>query len=182
MPTTTSDTEPGHAPAAARPSRACRAAALTAAAAVAAAGTATWFGLRYRDLDADRGAREEARSAACAYGAVLADYDADRLDAYFAAVLDRATGDWRTEFDTTSRDLRDVLTQGRVVSRAGAVECAVGEGDRDSATAIVVIDQTIAGAGTGGTPRQGRLTVTLSLEREGGRWLVNRVRSPLPDR
>ncbi|MFE2996755.1 hypothetical protein ACFXG4_17270 [Nocardia sp. NPDC059246] len=124
-------------------------------------------------------AQEQARAAACKYAPLLATYDAKNLDAYFTAVLDGATGDWRKQFDSTSKDLRDVLTQGQVVSKATDVQCAVRTADRDSAQAIVVIGQTITSLGTQGKPAPGQLSMVMRLERSGDRWLVNKVNSPL---
>ncbi|MGW3542268.1 hypothetical protein ACWDNI_17230 [Nocardia niigatensis] len=124
-------------------------------------------------------AQEQAQAAACKYAPLLATYDAKNLDAYFTGVLDGATGDWRKQFDSTSKDLRDVLTQGQVVSKATDVQCAVRNADRNSAEAIVVIGQTITSLGTQGKPAPGQLSMVMRLERSGDRWLVNRVNSPL---
>lgn len=124
-------------------------------------------------------AQQQAQAAACKYAPLLATYDAKNLDAYFTAVLDGATGDWRKQFDSTSKDLREVLSQGQVVSKATDVQCAVRNADRDSAEAIVVIGQTITSLGTQGKPAPGQLSMVMRLERSGDRWLVNKVNSPL---
>ncbi|MBL1075541.1 hypothetical protein JK358_14165 [Nocardia sp. 2] len=124
-------------------------------------------------------AREEARTAACTYAPLLATYDAKNLDAYFTAVLEGATGDWRTQFDSTSRDLREVLTQGQVVSQATDVQCGIRTADATSAEAIVVIGQTITSLGTQNKPSPGQLSMVMRLEKQGDRWLVNRVNSPM---
>ncbi|MEU6560669.1 hypothetical protein [Nocardia nova] len=151
---------------------------LVATTALAGTTTAVVFGMKYHRADARDDAREAARRAACAYGPILATYDSKRIDAYFAAVLDRATGAWRQEFDSTSRDLRDVLTQGQVVSEAGTVRCAIESSGDDSAEGILVIDQSISSVGTQGQPRHGQLAITLSLQKDGNRWLVSKVDSP----
>ncbi|MEV6218746.1 hypothetical protein [Nocardia sp. NPDC051833] len=138
-----------------------------------------YFGWQHhRAGELDR-ARTEARAAACAYGSVLSTYNATDLDAYFAAVLDRATGAWKQEFESTSADLREVLVQGRVQSTAGTVDCAIATSDTESAEAIVVVDQSIASVGTQQQPRRGQLSITLSLTKSGDRWLTSKVSSPL---
>ncbi|MGW4246557.1 hypothetical protein [Nocardia sp. NPDC004722] len=124
-------------------------------------------------------AQQQAQAAACKYAPLLATYDAKNLDAYFSSVLDGATGDWRKQFDSTSKDLREVLSQGQVVSKATDVQCAVRNADRNSAEAIVVIGQTITSLGTQGKPAPGQLSMVMRLERSGDRWLVNKVNSPL---
>lgn len=152
--------------------------AATALVAVAATAAGAYFGTKYTHLHERDEARESARQAACAYGPVLANYDAKSLDTYFSAVLARATGDWHQEFDSTSKDLREVLTQGQVVSKADSVSCAVESGDDTTARALLIIDQSISSVGTQGQPRSGRLAITLSLRKLGDRWLVNKVDSP----
>ncbi|WP_280235685.1 hypothetical protein [Nocardia cyriacigeorgica] len=146
------------------------------AAALAATG---YLAFRAEQVRSREDAKEAARQAACAYAPVLADYNATNLDTYFAAVLDGATGDWKQEFDATSKDLREVLVQGQVVSKPGQVQCAIESGDENSARAVVVIGQSISSVGTNGQPREGQLSVTLSMQRVDGAWLVNDVVSPM---
>ncbi|MGW6424803.1 hypothetical protein ACWF82_19175 [Nocardia sp. NPDC055053] len=124
-------------------------------------------------------AQQRAREAACHYGPILADYDSKRLDTYFKAVLDGATGDWKKQFESTSTELRDALTQGEVVSKTTDSQCALRTGDETSAEAIVVIGTTISSLGTEHKAKPGQLSMVLSLRNDDGRWLVEKVNSPL---
>ncbi|MFE6921800.1 hypothetical protein ACFVAV_12185 [Nocardia sp. NPDC057663] len=124
-------------------------------------------------------AQQQAREAACRYGPVLADYDSKHLDTYFKAVLDGATGDWKKQFDSTSAELREVLTQGEVTSKVTDTQCAIRTGDENAAEAIVVIGQTISSLGTEHKPKPGQLSMVLRLHNDDGRWLVEKVTSPL---
>ncbi|MGY1867712.1 MULTISPECIES: hypothetical protein [Nocardia] len=124
-------------------------------------------------------AQEDARAAACRYAPILANYDSKNLDAYFAAVTDGATGDWKKQFESTSTELREVLGQGEVTSATRDVQCAIRAGDEHSAEAIVIIGQTITSLGTKGKPAPGQLSMVMRLEKVGDRWLVNKVNSPL---
>ena len=124
-------------------------------------------------------AQQQAREAACHYGPVLADYDSKKLDAYFKAVLDGSTGDWKKQFEATSGELREVLTQGEVTSKVTDTQCAIRTGDERSAEAIVVIGQTISSLGTEHKPKPGQLSMVLRLHNDNGRWLVEKVNSPL---
>jgi Mce-associated membrane protein len=153
-------------------------AATAAALVLAVAAAAFWFVQNKNNEDLLE-AQDQARTAACRYAPVLANYDAKDLDAYFAAVLDGATGDWKKQFDSTSRELREVLTQGEVVSKTNDVQCAIRTADESSAEAIVVIGQSITSLGTQGKPAPGQLSMVLRLEKSGDRWLVNKVNSPL---
>ncbi|MGV9675763.1 hypothetical protein ACWDSJ_10840 [Nocardia sp. NPDC003482] len=152
------------------------AAAILVGASVGAAGYFYVQDAHHRDL---LDAHEAARTAACDYAPVLANYDAKNLDAYFSAVLAGATGDWKKQFDSTSKDLRDVLGQGQVVSHATDVQCALESGDERSAEAIVVIGQSVTSTGTQGKPAPGQLSMVMWLEKSGDRWLVNKLNSPL---
>ncbi|WP_378734169.1 hypothetical protein [Nocardia brasiliensis] len=145
----------------------------------AAVASSVVFFLQNKGNKAVLDANADARTAACEYAPVLADYDAKNLDAYFTAVLDGATGDWKKQFDSTSKELREVLTQGEVVSKVNDVQCAIKTGDESSAEAIVVIGQTITSMGTQGKPAPGQLSMVMRLAKVDGRWLVNKVNSPL---
>ncbi len=125
-------------------------------------------------------AQQRAREAACHYGPVLADYDSKNLDAYFKGVLDGSTGDWKKQFESTSTELREVLTQGEVTSEVTDTQCAIRTADEDSAEAIVVIRQTITSLGTQHKPKPGQLSMVLSLRNDNGSWLVEKVNSPTP--
>ncbi len=124
-------------------------------------------------------AHEEAREAACGYAPVLADYDSKNLDKYFKAVLDGATGDWRKQFESTSTELRQVLEQGEVTTKVTDVQCAIREGDTESAEAIVVVGQSVSSLGTQHKPAAGQLSMVLWLRKSGDRWLVEKLNSPL---
>jgi Mce-associated membrane protein len=122
--------------------------------------------------------RQSARAAACSYAPTLANYTAKNLDSYFNAVLAGATGDWKKQFTDTSRDLRDILAQGQVVSEAGDVQCALKSGNGSSAEVNVVIGQSLASLGTRGRPQRGQLSMVLSMTKSGSHWLVDKVDTP----
>ncbi|MFD8102458.1 hypothetical protein ACFV24_23255 [Nocardia fluminea] len=147
--------------------------------AVAAVGAATWLAVDNHGMRTREQARTAAHQAACAYAPTLARYDAKDLDTYFAAVLAGATGDWKTEFGTTSADLREVLAQGQVVSTVGNVQCAIESADETTARAVAVINQTITSLGTQGAPAPGQLSVSMTLRKDADRWLVSEVSSPM---
>ncbi|WP_227983558.1 hypothetical protein [Nocardia spumae] len=156
--------------------------ALRAAAAVvlgAAVGTSIFFYLQdkgHRDVLA---AQEQARQAACAYGPVVSTYDSEHLDRYVRDVLAGASGDWKKQFESNSKDLSDVLAKGEVVAKSTDVQCAIRSGDENSAEAIVVIGQTITSLGTQGKPEPGQLSTVMRLQKQGDRWLVDKISTPL---
>lgn len=153
--------------------------AATAALLIAAIATSITLFVQNNNHTTLEDARAEAQKAACDYAPILAEYDAKNLDAYFQGVLAGATGDWKDQFEDTSRELRDVLSKGEVISKADDVQCAIKSADETSAEAIVVIGQTITSLGTQGKPAPGQLSMVMRLQKIDGRWLVNNVNSPL---
>lgn len=146
---------------------------------LAAVASSVYFYLQNQHNKATLTAQQQARDTACTYGPVLATYDSKHLDTYFSAVLAGATGAWRKQFDSTSKDLRDVLVKGEVTTSVRDVQCAIVSADSTSAQAVVVIGQTITSLGTRGKPEPGQLSISMRLEKDGNRWLVNKVDSPL---
>ncbi|WP_410875760.1 hypothetical protein [Nocardia sp. A7] len=124
-------------------------------------------------------AQQQAREAACHYAPALAEYDSKSLDTYFKAVLDGATGDWKKQFESTSTELRDALTQGEVISKVTDTQCALRSGDEHNAEAIVVIGTTISSLGTEHKAKPSQLSMVFNLHKDDGRWLVEKVNSPL---
>ncbi|RDI51873.1 hypothetical protein [Nocardia mexicana] len=158
-----------------------RIAARSAAALVlgAAVGSSIFFYLQNADKQDLLDAQRQAREAACGYGPMLSTYDAKNLDQYVKGVQAGATGEWKKQFETTSKDLADVLVKGEVVAKTDDVQCALRSADKTSAEAIVVMGQTITSLGTKGQPEKGQLSVVMRLEKDGDRWLVNKIDTPL---
>ncbi|WP_084505948.1 hypothetical protein [Nocardia harenae] len=177
--TTTAEAEGESSTTADRSARTLIALAATAALLIAAIAASITLFIQNSNHTALEDARKEAQQAACTYAPVLAEYDAKNLDAYFQGVLDGATGDWKQQFADTSKELRDVLSQGEVISKADDVQCAIKSADETSAEAIVVIGQTITSLGTQGKPAPGQLSMVMRLQKIDDRWLVNNVNSPL---
>jgi Mce-associated membrane protein len=142
---------------------------------VAAATTAVYFGAKYTDIRSADDANEQARTQVCDFARVLADYDYNNLDPYFQAVLDDATGDFKSKFAGQSRDLKNVLIQAQVKSQPAKVECGVKSGDRNTAEIVVDIDQIGSSVGTKGQPQPAQLALVATAQKVGDRWLVSNV-------
>ncbi|MGA4790338.1 hypothetical protein [Nocardia sp. AB354] len=145
----------------------------------AAIGSSIYFYLQNKDHEEVLEAQAQARQAACAYGPVVSTYDSKHLDQYVRDVLAGASGEWKRQFESNSKDLSDVLAKGEVVAKSTDVQCAIRSGDKDSAEAIVVIGQTITSLGTQGKPEPGQLSTVMRLQKQGDRWLVDKISTPL---
>ena len=144
-----------------------------------AIGTSIYFYLQNKDHEEVLDAQAQARQAACAYGPVVSTYDSEHLGQYVRDVLAGASGEWKKQFESNSKDLSDVLAKGEVVAKSTDVQCAIRSGDKNSAEAIVVIGQTITSLGTQGKPEPGQLSTVMRLQKQGDRWLVDKISTPL---
>ena len=132
------------------------------------------------DPAADRAerARDSALQAARERTTTLTSYDHRRLDEDFAAVLETATGEFRTEYEKTTGQLKQTFVQQRAVAVAEVVAAGLEEADvdgegADTATAVVAVDQVIKTAGQPARTERNRLR--MELVRPDGTWLVQRV-------
>ena len=125
-------------------------------------------------------AREEAREdilrAAAQSALNLTSIDNAEFDADVKAVLDGATGAFRADFEARSKDLKQVLTENKVVSEGKVIETALVElaedGNPDTSTALVVVDSNVKNTAV----PEGRVNtyrMKLQLERVDGQWLTS---------
>lgn len=129
-------------------------------------------------VDRAEWARSSALQAARERTTTLTSYDHRRLDEDFAAVLETATGDFRTEYEKTTGQLRQTFVQQRAVAVAEVVAAGLEQADldgegQDTAVAVVAVDQVISTAGRPVRTERNRLR--MELVRPGGTWLVRRV-------
>lgn len=145
---------------------------------LAFAAVAFHFYRQDRDRELVDAARQSAQDAACAYAPVLATYDAKTFQDYVAKALAGATGKFKSQFADASKSLGDVMNSADVSSTGSDANCELKSGDRDSARVAVVVNQTIVAAGTQGKPVNGQLSMMMSLQRSGDKWLVDDVSIP----
>jgi len=134
---------------------------------------------RYADKRDTLDAQVAARTEMCEYAQTLVDYDYHDLDTFFANVLDGATGDWHTEFETNSSALRDPLVAGQVHSTGSDFQCGIISGDENEAVVVVSISQTITSLGTQNQPQKGQISLVATMENVDGRWLVSKMDAPI---
>ncbi|WP_068271849.1 hypothetical protein [Aldersonia kunmingensis] len=147
--------------------------------AVAAIATSVVFYLQYKDKNDILEAQSAARDAMCDYAKTVTSYNYNDLDTFFKNVLDGATGEWKTEFETNSQALRDPLVAGQVQSNGDEVQCGVQSGDTENAVVVAAIGQTITSLGTQNQPQKGQIAVVATMENVDGRWLVSKMDAPL---
>jgi len=128
--------------------------------------------LKAKEID-DRSASRAAALAAARQVAInLTSIDTTDIDADLKAVLDLATGGFRTDFAQRAEDLKKVLAANNVIAKGEVLEAALVRADDASATALVVVDSTVRNKAA----PQGRANtyrMQLDLEKRNGRWLTS---------
>lgn len=147
--------------------------------AIAAIATSIVFYLKYQDKNDILEAQAAARDTMCEYAKTVTSYNYNDLDKFFQSVLDGATGEWKTEFETNSKALRDPLVQGQVQSSGDEVQCGVQSGDTENAVVVAAIGQTVTSLGTQNKPQKGQISVVATMENVDGKWLVSKMDAPL---
>ncbi|HWG94647.1 MAG TPA: hypothetical protein VNU66_10530 [Mycobacteriales bacterium] len=129
--------------------------------------------LRQQALTAD--ARTEGIAAARDAARVLFSYDHESLDEDFAAGLALAGGEFREEYERTTRDVvRPVAEQYDAVVEASVVDAAVVSAAPDRITALVFLNQQTTSTRVEG-PKIDQSRVRMELVRDGDDWRVVEV-------
>ena len=125
--------------------------------------------LRYEQVE-DR--REAALAAARQSALNLTSIDNANFDQDVAAVIEGATGTFRSDFEARSKDLKQVLTENQVVSEGKVIEAGLVRSDSRNATALVVVDSNVKNTAA----PEGRVNtyrMQLELELRDGKWLTS---------
>jgi Mce-associated membrane protein len=133
---------------------------------------AVLLGLQLRSAAQEQAARDAALSAARQSALNLTSIDQEDFEQDVANVLDGATGDFRSDFAARAGDLERLLTENEVIAEGEVLEAAIVRADRQSATALVVVDSTVRNTAT----PEGRVNsyrMKLELEKVGDQWLTS---------
>jgi Mce-associated membrane protein len=122
---------------------------------------------------ADRSDRREAVLDSARQQAVnFTTLDYRHLDRDLGRVLGGATGDFRKQFRSGTKDLSTLVTQNKAVSRGEVLDAGLVSSDDDSARVLVVADSTVTNAADP-KPQKRHYRMQLDLVRHGDRWLVS---------
>jgi Mce-associated membrane protein len=115
------------------------------------------------------------QQAACDFGRQLTTYDYAAYDDYDQRVLDRSTGVFHDDFQSSAADRRDHVLSAHTRAEAVVVECRTDTADPAHADAVVSVDQTTRSDATLGLPQPSRTVMRVSFDNVDGRWLAVRV-------
>jgi Mce-associated membrane protein len=150
-----------------------RRAAMTGAAIVlmAALAVAGVLAARHHERQQAAGARNEAAAAARQAILNFTEIDPKALDAGLDRVTAGATGDFKAEYSRDRATLRKAYADNKLQARGEVLDSGVVAADRDSATVLLAVDQTVR-RGAAGQPQLRHYRIQVEMARERGRWLV----------
>jgi Mce-associated membrane protein len=131
----------------------------------------------YEQLTATDSRNQAVLSAARQAAVTLLTYDYRHLDKDFAAVLNGSTGGFKKDFASRQATAKTLFAQGKAIASGQVLDAAVSSSTPTSATALVVIDQSVKNVSVpNGTTKHYRMQ--LKLNKVGSTWLVSDVEFP----
>lgn len=131
----------------------------------------------YAQLNTVDARNQAVLSAARQASVTLLTYDYRHLDQDFAAVLNGSTGGFKKDFASKQATAKTLFAQGKAIANGQVLDAAVASSTPNSATALVVIDQTVKNVSVpNGTTKHYRMQ--LKLNKVGTSWLVSDVEFP----
>lgn len=125
-----------------------------------------------RDLsDAGKQAEAAARKAVVS----MTTYDYQTIPRDFAWVNDAGTAKFRKQYAEVSAPIKKLVAQLKARAVGSVVASAADVQDVDHVTVLVFVDQTLTNPGQS-QPGLDQPRVTMSMVRQGGRWLVDEVK------
>jgi Mce-associated membrane protein len=150
--------------------------ALLALAAVLAVTATLLLVPRISSASAQQERRNEVLRAARQQAVNFTTLDYRRLDRDLGRVLDGATGDFRKQFRSGTKDLTQLVTANKAVAVGEVLEAGLVSNDDDSASVLVVADSTVTNTASP-KPEKRHYRIQMDLVRDpavrGGRWLVS---------
>ncbi|MFW0796721.1 hypothetical protein AAFP30_23145 [Gordonia sp. CPCC 205515] len=145
--------------------------------AVAALAFGGWAGWQYKSERATDNAASAAQSVARDYAVTLTSVSADSIDQDFTAVLDGATGEFKSMYAKSSSQLRQLLVDNKAQAQGKVIASGVESASPTKVVVLLFVDQSVRNAGTP-EPRIDRSRVEMTMELVDGRWLAAKVELP----
>jgi Mce-associated membrane protein len=133
----------------------------------------------------ERDDRQQAAAEQERYGDVLAaarkeieafvNIDYRNAQASIDAVAAGATGDFAKQYDSSTKEVRKILTRAKSVMDGKVLWAGVVDADHDSASVIVATTGTVSNTSTGRKPVARQFRIKVDLVREGDDWLASNV-------
>ncbi|MEE3849440.1 hypothetical protein VZC37_03810 [Gordonia sp. LSe1-13] len=144
---------------------------------VAALALLGWFGWQYKTDHATDSAASAALDTARDYAVTLTSVSADSIDEDFTAVLDGATGEFKSMYAKSSEQLRQLLVDNQANAEGKVIASGIESASPSKVVVLLFVDQSVRNASTP-EPRIDRSRVEMTMERVDDRWLAAKVELP----
>lgn len=101
--------------------------------------------------------------------------DHTKMDELTARVLEGATGEFKKQYQTSLKSLKDAAISQESISKGRIDEVALGETDDDSATVFVAAGSKVQNKGTKGKVEDRSWRMKVTMAKTGSRWLVSKL-------
>lgn len=130
------------------------------------------LGLRWHDLNVAAATRSEVVAEARELALTVTAYDYREIDDYFAGLQEASTGEFATNFQSATPELRDVVVSTESVVTATVTQAGLTSLTDDRAVVLLFVDQEVSNKALA-EPRVDRNRMVLTLELEGDRWRIS---------
>ncbi len=101
--------------------------------------------------------------------------DHRNMDELTQRVLDGSTGEFRKQYQSSLKSLKDAAVTQESISKGHVDEIALGEIDDDSATVFVAAGSKVQNKGTKGKVEDRSWRMKLTLAKVDNRWLISQL-------
>ena len=115
------------------------------------------------------------RRAARAETLAFLTIDHTKMDELTGQVLDGATGDFKKQYQSSLKALKESAASQESFSTGRVDEVGLSEVDADSASVFVAAGSKVKNKGTKGEVQDRSWRIKLTMSKEGGRWLVSQL-------
>ncbi|MQA83898.1 MAG: MCE family protein [Streptosporangiales bacterium] len=142
---------------------------------VALLATGGVLGYQLREIGAAQERRAAILHAARQQALDFTTLDYRHFDRDAARVLDGATGDFRNQFQRSSKQLAQLVRENKAISEGEVLSADIVSADADSARVIVVADSTVTNVSSK-EPRPRHYRLQVDMVHRNGRWLASDIR------
>ena len=119
-------------------------------------------------------AGQAATDTARSYVVTLTSIDTGNIDQNFTAVIDGATGEFKSMYSQSSTQLRQLLVDNKAVSKGFVVDSGIKSATTTTVEVVMFVDQSVTNS-VNPEPRIDRLRLTVTMELVDNRWLASKV-------
>lgn len=122
-------------------------------------------------------AGRQAQGAAIATVEALTSIDSNNVDANFADIINRSTGEFKEMYTKSSTQLRQLVIDNKATAQGTVIDSAIQSQTATRVVVLLMVDQSITNAART-DPRIDKSRMKLTMAEVDGRWLASEVELP----